>query len=495
MSICESEENRKKLAWLVPGYILLAWFFCVLFQPLGINSPTSRLINSKPVHSDKDYEVIYLLKKHKSDSQAELLNTTFTTCEINGSAIRLEKGANSAAIIRLSDHYDPYQSFNCSLRIEAGDGLDGVSAVIEEMDLREHHDDMRQPGGHWASSVCIDYIEAYTDKSRVRNKLCGHWTVEGDRKLTNHGPKQTLVGYCYDDQSGTSCEAKTIFINVVIDPLQGMKEHYGINIRNRRGFSIVVTGYRHLRPGEEGCEKKEEYQCPIKDFSLHDMKPHCIWRNLRCDSHQNCGFTYNADESECSNYNLSPWTVSTMTLLILIYIAVVVILVLVTMLLLRWHRTLRTPLEFGPTSSSSTAPDMLSSANMITTDLPDGSTMTEARTGHVSIIVSYRPTTALPKTVECPPSYDSLFLEEQPPNYNSVSSTSSNPRGAAMPMAGIHLPVNQTAQMNTDVDATPLLQRERDVGSEQLQQPSEQENVAEPCDCDCDHSQDFRNNN
>ena len=32
MSICESEENRKKLAWLVPGYILLAWFFCVLFS-------------------------------------------------------------------------------------------------------------------------------------------------------------------------------------------------------------------------------------------------------------------------------------------------------------------------------------------------------------------------------------------------------------------------------------------------------------------------------
>jgi hypothetical protein len=27
MSICDSEENRKKLAWLVPGYILLAWFF------------------------------------------------------------------------------------------------------------------------------------------------------------------------------------------------------------------------------------------------------------------------------------------------------------------------------------------------------------------------------------------------------------------------------------------------------------------------------------
>ena len=32
MRICDSEENRRKLAWLVPGYILLAWFFCVVFQ-------------------------------------------------------------------------------------------------------------------------------------------------------------------------------------------------------------------------------------------------------------------------------------------------------------------------------------------------------------------------------------------------------------------------------------------------------------------------------
>jgi hypothetical protein len=32
MLVCESEENRRKLAWLVPGYILLAWFFCVVFQ-------------------------------------------------------------------------------------------------------------------------------------------------------------------------------------------------------------------------------------------------------------------------------------------------------------------------------------------------------------------------------------------------------------------------------------------------------------------------------
>ena len=35
MLVCESEENRRRLAWLVPGYILLAWFFCVVFQPIG----------------------------------------------------------------------------------------------------------------------------------------------------------------------------------------------------------------------------------------------------------------------------------------------------------------------------------------------------------------------------------------------------------------------------------------------------------------------------
>lgn len=69
MSICESEENRKKLAWLVPGYILLAWFFCVLFQPLSIRSPSSSSSSSgllrrhgllSPSPLDAHYKVIYL---------------------------------------------------------------------------------------------------------------------------------------------------------------------------------------------------------------------------------------------------------------------------------------------------------------------------------------------------------------------------------------------------------------------------------------------------
>ena len=54
MSVCDSEENRRKLAWLVPGYILLAWFFCVLFQPLSIHSPALR---SRYRTYDKNYEV------------------------------------------------------------------------------------------------------------------------------------------------------------------------------------------------------------------------------------------------------------------------------------------------------------------------------------------------------------------------------------------------------------------------------------------------------
>ena len=45
MRICDSEENRRKLAWLVPGYILLAWFFCVVFQVFSTAS-----IHSSPCH-------------------------------------------------------------------------------------------------------------------------------------------------------------------------------------------------------------------------------------------------------------------------------------------------------------------------------------------------------------------------------------------------------------------------------------------------------------
>ena len=124
MSICDSEENRKKLAWLVPGYILLAWFFCVLFQPLGIHTPPSSTSSrSSNYHDhDKNYEVIYL----DADASAPLCN--------NGMLI-LEEGAKSAMIIRLGRRqhvhlaYKNYNPFNCSLQVKAGKGYVGNNSV------------------------------------------------------------------------------------------------------------------------------------------------------------------------------------------------------------------------------------------------------------------------------------------------------------------------------------------------------------------------------
>ena len=107
MSICDSEENRKKLAWLVPGYILLAWFFCVLFQPLGIHTPPGSSRSTFHTH-DSNYDVVYL----DSDTSGHLCN--------NG-VLTLEEGSKSAVIIRLGRHHYNYLPFNCSLQVRAGE--------------------------------------------------------------------------------------------------------------------------------------------------------------------------------------------------------------------------------------------------------------------------------------------------------------------------------------------------------------------------------------
>ena len=77
-----------------------------------------------------------------------------------------------------------------------------ATAVVEEVDFREHEDDFRQPGGHWGSSVCLDYIEVWTDKQKSKAKLCGTWDISNDR-LTTHGSNQNLFGYCYDERGST----------------------------------------------------------------------------------------------------------------------------------------------------------------------------------------------------------------------------------------------------------------------------------------------------
>ena len=504
MSICDSEENRKKLAWLVPGYILLAWFFCVLFQPLGIHyhQPRSLYLN------DKNYEVIYmddyvdLLKWDNNINDDDEVNFNNLTkrpmlnfdpdandtlmippdndvCQgLNGTVITLERGSKSAVIVRLKrpGQYYKYRPFNCSIQVKAGDTLDGITAVIEEMDLREHEDDVRQPGGHWGSSICVDYLEAFTDKSKLRNKLCGEWRITGGNnnnnnkekmRLNSHGPKQTLVGYCYDDRSGHSCESKTIFLNAVIgndDKFLTSEEELN---KKRKGFSVVITGYNHADQDQGQKCLATEFSCPIRDFSLHEQQNHCVWSEFRCDGHQNCGFTVNADESDdiCANSGvhdfahnggLNPWSISTMTLLIVVYLAIVLILVLVTMILLRWHRALRSPNPLDEMQAIESLhphhhhPQHQARGHhhhhqhqrvitTTTTDNQDGSLTTEARNGTVSIIVSYRPQ-YFPKPAstnannEAPPSYDSLYTdaagnpieapgvdEEQPPNYSLVS--------------------------------------------------------------------------
>ncbi len=480
MSICESEENRRKLAWLVPGYILLAWFFCVLFQPLSIRSSASSPAgihhsNFVSTSADKNYRVVYLNPDGRGAGDV---------CRGNGSVITLRPGSASAAVVRLapSGWYN-YRPFNCSVRVEAGEGLDGVSAVVQEMDLREHEDDVRQPGGHWGSSVCLDYIEVYTESSRVRSKLCGEWSVGPQDRLTSHGPRQTLVGYCHDDRSGHSCEAPNIYLNVVLDSAwhRRLADKHGLNLRRRKGFSIVFTGYRH--PSREETPKtneseaeehqdkdevlvcgEEEFSCPVLDYSVHSGRPHCIWDRLRCDSRQNCGFLRNEDEEGCVQGRhgaggtvggvggpggVHTWSISTMTLLIIVYLAIVLVLVLVTMVLLRWHKTLRTPLDV---LAESRGLDSVGAATTAVATEADGAS-SEGGRRTLSIIVAYRPQPHLlmssaaaaaaaaddasstsasaavaKRTTEEPPSYDSLFLEENPPNYGMLTATVNLPR-------------------------------------------------------------------
>ena len=293
------------------------------------------------------------------------------------------------------------------------------------------------------------------------------WKVIGNEGITSHGTQKNLIGYCYDrdlEAPNHSCGTNHVHINTVINSNLELARRYnsnGVNIgKGDKGFSIVVTGYKHpkkvppvpkkhdkpsiarmqtqwasgirskqveetsthkyanfLLPnipkifnlgttmnvdkhnsnykpedkaqsyqksnwdperkvthyfsdivGQEddsGCTENE-FMCQVTEFSnkkgmLHSNR--CIWKPLKCDYHQNCGFTYNNDEINCSltgggfdegdtiggdggvNGNPIPWSISTMSLLIIIYLAIVLILVLVTMLLLRWHRALRTPLD------------------------------------------------------------------------------------------------------------------------------------------------------
>ena len=83
MRICDSEENRRKLAWLVPGYILLAWFFCVVFQPLGLNSVPGHG-NNNDLNDESLYEIINLQDDPQVIFFSSFVVIIFNECHISG---------------------------------------------------------------------------------------------------------------------------------------------------------------------------------------------------------------------------------------------------------------------------------------------------------------------------------------------------------------------------------------------------------------------------
>jgi len=520
MSICDSEENRKKLAWLVPGYILLAWFFCVLFQPLGIHSPSSRY---HPRLTKYGEQVIYLAQDESNPRH----------CQNNGSIITLEEGQTSAVVLRLGRVHPNRDPFICRLKVRKGQSLDGISAYVEELDLPEYHDDKRQPGGHWGSFVCHDFIKMWTGDTwnnaafEKAEKLCGRWSAYDHE---GHGtgaletvPFKAMVESC-DPELGCYND---INVHIELDlTLAGRGAPYGLSLGRHKDFVIVVTGYKNVRPvldvvsnftdpeteAEEDknermtkdnlsftCDKNE-HQCSTSPYddrtlstSLPKTSPRCIWSKLRCDYHQNCGLGHESDESGCGYFRrigggyqerLSSWSVSTMSLLIIVYLAIVLILVLVTMLLLRWHKVLRTPLEVLSESRVHQSPPIAvmddsgessTSSSNGGNNTNNGSNSTHPAT--VSIMVMYRPhkprNLTQPASVELPPSYESLFMSESPPSYTIAASEATT---------------DEAALASTNQEAPPSNDPATSVISNTQPPNAVLEDNNEHCQCDCDHS-------
>ena len=219
----------------------------------------------------------------------------------------------------------------------------------------------------------------------------------------------------------------------------------------------------------------------------------CIWSKLRCDYHQNCGLGHESDESGCGYFRrigggyqerLSSWSVSTMSLLIIVYLAIVLILVLVTMLLLRWHKVLRTPLEVLSESRVHQSPPIAvmddsgessTSSSNGGNNTNNGSNSTHPAT--VSIMVMYRPhkprNLTQPASVELPPSYESLFMSESPPSYTIAASEATT---------------DEAALASTNLEAPPLNNPATSVNSNTQPPNAVLEDNNEHCQCDCDHS-------
>ena len=95
----------------------------------------------------------------RQEPKISLLFQWLSKCESGiRHAVTLTKGRGSGLILRLTsqEHYR-YQRFNCSLEVAAGPDMDGVTAVVEHMDLRQWREESRD--SHWAPAHCLDYLD------------------------------------------------------------------------------------------------------------------------------------------------------------------------------------------------------------------------------------------------------------------------------------------------------------------------------------------------
>merc|ERR1719210_1514291 len=164
-----------------------------------------------------------------------------------------------------------------------------------------------------------------------------------------------------------------------------------------------------------------------------------------------------------------------MSLLIIVYLAIVLILVLVTMLLLRWHKVLRTPLEVLSESRIHQTPPMVMEDTEISA--PNNVNVANSTPATVSIMVMYRPHTprnlTQPASVELPPSYESLFMSESPPSYTIAASEATT---------------DEAALASTNQEAPPSNDPATSVISNTQPPNAVLEDNNEHCQCDCDHS-------
>ena len=271
-------------------------------------------------------------------------------------------------------------------------------------------------------------------------------------------------------------------MDVAIDHNQTLSDQFpGLRKEDRHGFTLVFTAWKHVdQSGECG---EAEMQCPTSDGGSHADKNHCIWQKMYCDGHQNCGFLTNKDEWGCRLGRDTAWSFGTITVLVTIWVAIVTILMIATVFLLQWNRmTFRTPLDMLTDSRSAGGAGRSVVGGVTTTSdrreaghVMSSTTAADPRTGGmVSIMVMYRPPAAAGqpgstaggeagKTIDLPPTYDSLFTGETPstpPGYNMV--TVNLPEAGAAPQ----VETGVVALEDNTQDNSALIEIENEVSND-----------------------------